>query len=83
MSCGLVLAKGKVLEKHVHIYCSLTALCDTCSQVLGCGEATEWSVWSSNAMRLGLADVFNDPTLLSMDTFEMKMIEKFVVLKFS
>lgn len=34
-------------------------------------------------MRLGLADVFNDPTLLSMDTFEMKMIEKFVVLKFS
>ena len=62
------------------------AVFDTASQMLGCGKKTAWSVWNSESMS-GLTDVFHDllddPSRLTMESFEMKMIEKFVVLQYS
>ena len=58
--------------------------CDTTSQLLGIGKKTVWSTWKSmSELTETSLNLTHDPHTFSMDTADMKQLERFTVLMYS
>ena len=76
-------ALGPTRSLALPLFHSLSS-CDTTSQLLGIGKKTAWSTWQSmSELTETLLNLTHDPHTFSMDTDDMKQLERFPLLMYS
>ncbi len=59
-------------------------VCDTTSQMLGCGKKTAWAVWDAMPrLTATFLSILDDPTSFTLESDHLKYFERFVVLMYS